>query len=121
MNKSILKITTVLLFMIVCFLAFLPNYNELPEVISISSVLNHMVAFVVLSGLLHVSFEWKIWQKVLFLSLYGVFIEVTQYFLETRYFELFDIVVNSVGIALFYVSCFMAQKTREKLILWRKI
>ena len=112
-NKYILyinKMITFLLFTAISIIAFLPNYNGLPPVVTISSVLNHMIGFFVLAGFLHVSFEFKIQTKILVLLMYGFFIESVQYFLPNRFFDFFDIVVNMFGVGLFYLLIFWFKK-----------
>ena len=101
---------TFLLFTAISIIAFLPNYNGLPPVVTISSVLNHMIGFFVLAGFLHVSFEFKIQTKILVLLMYGFFIESVQYFLPNRFFDFFDIVVNMFGVGLFYLLIFWFKK-----------
>ncbi len=84
-------------------LAFLPNYNALPDVVSFSDILNHFLAFLVLTFLFKFAYPaLKNILHVILLTLYAIFIEVVQYFLPTRYADPMDILFDLFGIALAY-------------------
>ncbi len=84
-------------------LAFLPDYSELPPIVSINDLLNHTVAFIVLTLLFSLSFthQWKHILSVLFL--YALFIESVQSFLPTRCASIEDIVADSIGMLIAYL------------------
>jgi VanZ family protein len=65
--------------------------------------LNHFIAFFCLLGLFDYAFPSGsgFWMKITLLFTYGVSIELVQYFLPLREFSLFDVVANTVGIALY--------------------
>ncbi|RUM61550.1 MAG: VanZ family protein [Sulfurimonas sp.] len=87
----------------ISFLAFLPNYDDLPDVVSFSDTFNHAAAFFVLTLLCRFAFpalQPKI--HVFLMLLYGLFIEAVQHFLPTRYGDPFDVLVDIIGIALAY-------------------
>jgi len=88
---------------VITVLAFLPNYNALPDVVSFSDVLNHFLAFLVLTFLFKFAYPaLKNILHVILLTLYAVFIEIVQYFLPTRYADPVDILFDMFGIALAY-------------------
>ena len=96
------KVLLFLLLGIIAYIAFLPNYEKLPEFVSISGVINHFMAFLVLSFLLDNGFEINKKKAFLFLFIYGFFIEFVQYFLPNRAFELLDLLVDMSGVFVFY-------------------
>lgn len=91
------------LLLIISYLAFLPNYDNLPQVVSISDVINHFAAFFTLSFFLYKGFNTTIVKLFLILSIYGLFIETVQYFLPNRVFSLEDIFVDLVGVIVFVI------------------
>ena len=96
------KFLFVLLIVIISAIAFLPNYDKLPEVVSISGVINHFVAFFVLAFFLDNAYQPTIKKALILLFAYGFFIEFVQYFLPNRCFELLDLVVDISGVLVFY-------------------
>lgn len=82
----------------VTILAVLPDYNALPQIVSVSDLLNHAAAFSVLSILY--TFAYSPTQKQIMITLisYGAMIEAIQSFLPTRYASIEDLVADSVGI-----------------------
>ena len=96
------KLVFVLLIVIISAIAFLPNYDKLPEVVSISGVINHFVAFLVLAFFLNNGYKLNSKNVFLLLFTYGFFIEAVQYFLPNRCFELLDLVVDMSGVGAFY-------------------
>lgn len=102
--RQLSKICFVSLVIIISYIAFLPNYNDLPEFTSVSDVLNHFFAFFVLSIFLDQGFTPKIGQAFLLLFIYGFFIETVQHFLPNRVFDLMDIAVDMVGVCTYYLG-----------------
>ncbi len=98
------KICFVSLVIIISYIAFLPNYDDLPEFTSISDVLNHFFAFFVLALFLDQGFLPKIRNAFLLLFVYGFFIEAVQHFLPNRVFDLMDIIVDMIGICAYYLG-----------------
>jgi len=85
-------------------LAFLPNYNALPKLLSFSDLLNHTIAFITLSYLLQKSYKTLTNTNAFtLLFIYAVGIEVVQHFLPTRVASLSDIVADVTGILLGFV------------------
>ncbi len=84
-------------------LAFLPNYNTLPDALSFSDILNHFIAFATLALLFQYAYpELKNTLQVILLILYAVAIEIVQYFLPTRSADPLDVFFDMLGILLAY-------------------
>lgn len=96
--------TKILFFTALCsisVLAVLPDYSGLPEVISISDILNHSAAFCTLFILHRLSYtHTSTLTTVLLLFIYAVLIELVQSFLPTREASLSDILADLLGIFL---------------------
>jgi len=87
----------------ISILAFLPDYDALPPIVSFSDLLNHTIAFVVLfilATLGHPSILVK--QIVYALVIYAFFIEAVQYFLPTRFASWSDIGADVAGLIIGY-------------------
>ncbi|MFA6143999.1 MAG: VanZ family protein [Sulfurimonas sp.] len=94
-------------------LAFLPNYSALPSIVSISDLINHGVAFTVLTILYCFSYTHST-QRVLFsLFSYALFIEFVQAFLPTRCASLEDVIADSVGLLIGMVLSIRIKKLRS--------
>lgn len=80
-------------------LAFLPTYAPLPDVVSVSDLLNHFIAFVTLY-LLHTAAYpgLSVKRRSALLLGYGLFIEAVQYFLPARQASAGDVAVDAAGI-----------------------
>lgn len=96
----IVKIAFFLTLLIISTLAFLPDYSELPPVVSFSDKLNHTAAFSVLFLLYRFSFTHAIQRIVISLLFYAIFIEVVQSFLPTREASIEDVFADSIGLIL---------------------
>ena len=101
-SKNIAKIIFITFAVVIAYIAFLPNYKELPDLVSISGVINHFVAFLVLAFFLDRGFSVSAKMAFILLFIYGFFIEAVQYFLPNRCFELLDLVVDMSGVLVFY-------------------
>jgi len=97
------KFSFIALVFIIAYIAFLPNYEALPEFTSLSDILNHFAAFLVLALFLDIGFQVKIRTAFLILMSYGLFIEVVQYFLPNRHFDLLDVLVDLTGCIVYYL------------------
>ena len=93
------KLLFAVTFSAVTVLAFLPSYEPLPDVFSVSDVINHFLAFVTLY-LLHTAAYPSVSRRTRSAVLlgYGVFIEAVQAFLPTRQASVSDIAVDSAAI-----------------------
>ena len=97
------RLICLLTLLIVSYLAFAPN--EYTVEISTWDKLNHFVAFLVLAILLDLSYpktpfhNWKFGS----LYIYGVVIELVQWFLPTRDFSVWDIVADTCGLTIYWL------------------
>jgi len=95
----------------ISFISFLPNYNNLPQIASLSDHLNHFIAFFTLSFLLMHGLNLSKQSTIYYMLLYGISIECFQYFLPNRVFGLDDIVFDMLGVFIFtkiyerYLNC----------------
>ncbi|MFY9143112.1 VanZ family protein [Sulfuricurvum sp.] len=81
-------------------LAVIPDYSCLPSAVSISDLLNHSIAFSVLTLLYRLSFSHT-WKRILAsLFAYALLIELVQAFLPTRCASIEDVVADSVGMVI---------------------
>ena len=91
-------------FTAITILAFLPNYDNLPDIVSFSDLLNHAIAFTTLAVLLQKAYITLPYSKIiLLLSFYAITIEVVQNFLPTRVASLSDIVADVTGLLLAFI------------------
>jgi VanZ family protein len=97
---SIIRHLTLFLWLIITTLAFIPSYEPLPEIMSLSDKLNHFVAFAVLLIFTHYSRIVGFKKLIGVLVGYALFIEVVQHFLPTRYFSLLDVVADGIGVVI---------------------
>jgi len=94
-----LRLIFFLALIVITTIAFLPNYDDLPQIASFSDLLNHAFAFFVLYLLLDIAYlQVNTKYKIAFLLFYAFFIEAVQYFLPTRCADFLDILADSVGI-----------------------
>lgn len=100
------KISFLALILIISYIAFLPNYNDLPKFTTISDVLNHFFAFFVLSIFLDYGFSPKFKCMLIILFIYGFFIESVQYFLPNRMFDFLDIAVDMLGVGAYVAGSY---------------
>lgn len=86
-------------FAIITLLAFIPSYEPLPEVVSISDKLNHFAAFAALYALHAYAYPAVgIRQRFLLLLAYGIGIEAIQSLLPTRSASVEDIAVDATAL-----------------------
>ena len=89
----------------ITILAFLPDYDALPPIVSFSDLLNHTIAFTVLYILARQAFPTlRITYTVIALTTYAFFIEAVQYYLPTRFASWSDIGADVVGLIIGYIS-----------------
>jgi len=101
-------------FTAITILAFLPNYDNLPDIVSFSDLLNHTLAFTTLAVLLQKAYTSLPYSKIVVrLAFYAVGIEVVQNFLPTRVASLSDIAADVTGLLLAFIIL------RVPLKLWR--
>jgi len=95
----------------ITILAFLPDYNALPPIVSFSDLLNHTIAFVVLFILTTQAYPTVQTKQAVFpLVLYAFFIEAVQYYLPTRFASWSDIGADGAGLLLGYVILLLLRR-----------
>lgn len=88
----------------ISYMAFMPL--QFPEVVGLElDKLHHVLAFLVLSWLSHVSWPKSGFNyvKIVTLVLWGAFIEIVQDQLPYRVFSMYDFSANLVGILLYWL------------------
>jgi VanZ family protein len=91
----------VVLLVIISFLAFAPVQNiKINE--NFGDKINHIVAFSTLFIIGNLCISLRI-RLVLLLILYGIFIEIVQYFLPYRIFSFYDILADIIGICVGFI------------------
>ncbi|MGA9045877.1 VanZ family protein [Sulfuricurvum sp.] len=98
----------------ISILALLPNYNALPPIVSVSDLLNHAAAFVLLSFLYTLAYSHSFRRIALTLIGYGLLIELVQAFLPTRFASIEDVIADSVGILAGLAGVKMFRSLRER-------
>ncbi len=88
----------------ISYLAFTSEEYTLVE--STNDKLDHLAAFFVLALLADFSFpeQGYHWPKILPLLLFGLFIEIIQYFLPYRTFSWFDFLTDCIGLLCYGLS-----------------
>lgn len=116
MLRRFFQLLFVVLAWVIAVIAFLPNYDTLPEFTTFSDILNHFGAFFVLAYCFDQGFQTT--SKWLFgvLFIYGALIEIVQHFLPNRAFELLDLAVDMGGVgvyvgAMYVYGYFMHRRT----------
>jgi VanZ family protein len=64
---------------------------------------NHFIAFFTLFILLSFAYKLSLLKRVLILVLFGIQIEIVQYFIPAREFSLLDIVADSIGVFIGFI------------------
>lgn len=85
-------------FCAISYLALTPL--DIPELHGMWDKSNHLAAFITLAFLLDFAVSGY-WRKWLTLACYGVAIEVAQWFVGYRFFELSDILADCIGITIY--------------------
>ncbi|MBI5026114.1 MAG: VanZ family protein [Nitrospirae bacterium] len=89
---------------VIFILAVVPNYNYLPDVFSISDLLNHFMAFFMLSILFDSAYRsLRPMNKMIILFSYGLFIEIVQYFVPYRDFSFIDLSIDGLAVSLYFL------------------
>ncbi len=93
--------------LLICFLSFYP----VPQTPT-SDKLNHFIAFLVFAILLRLTYKTGYWAVFIYSLLFGIFIEIVQYFLPYRSSELQDVVADLFGTlsGMFLYSVFDLSK-----------
>jgi VanZ family protein len=94
------RIIIIILWLSVTILALIPGSEKLPEILTLSDKLNHLVAFSVLFIMTTLSKVMPQNQLFIVLFIYAWFIEIVQYFMPTRWFSALDVVADVLGVIL---------------------
>ena len=113
MHINIFRISFI--FCIVAILYLATTIREIEVVSNNWDKLNHIFAFILLYILLSVGYEKRVFINVLFLLLYGILIEVIQYFIPNREFSILDIFADLVGIFIGYLFICIYKKIKQEL------
>jgi len=100
-KNFIFNFTFLITIISISFISFLPNYNTLPPIASLSDHLNHFIAFFTLTFLLIYGLKLTKKLTIFYMLLYGIAIECFQYFLPNRVFGLDDILFDMLGVFIF--------------------
>ncbi len=97
----VFRITLVVSLLLITFLATMEL--ELPAITSVDDKFGHVLAFLYLALLVDYSFPASRFNllKVMLLLLYGVVIELIQYFIPHRMFSLLDLLANGIGVVIY--------------------
>jgi VanZ family protein len=93
-----------------------------PLLTSVNDKLSHIFAFVYLAFLLDFSFQDSRFDmlKVFLLLVYGLLIEVIQYFIPYRTFSFLDLLADGVGVALYVLIIPMLKYMPLVKLRWRE-
>ncbi len=107
--------------LLICFFAFAPVEDTL--VASVNDKLQHFSAFFVLALLLDFAFPRAPyrWRKCLLLVVYGLLIEVVQYFLPWRSFSLLDWAVDIAALLTYGISTPLLKKIPLLRLRWQNV
>ena len=82
-----------------------------PTLGPLSDKWTHFLAFAILTILLRLSYRISAVQTTLFLFLYGILIEFSQYFTPNRCAETLDVVADMIGVAIGLLLYMFLQKS----------
>jgi len=81
----------------VAYIAAVLPQELAPTIGTLSDKAHHILAFLVLGILIRLAYAIDYWAALLWLLGFGVFIEISQYFVEGRCSEINDILADSIG------------------------
>ena len=81
----------------VAYIAAVLPQELAPTIGTLSDKAHHILAFLVLGILIRLAYAIDYWTALLWLLGFGVFIEISQYFVEGRCSEINDILADSIG------------------------
>ena len=101
MQKSIKKIAQLALYVELLVIEFLATTTtvHIEIVESMWDKANHFIAFFTLYITFYIAYSLKMWQKFMLLLLFGMQIEIVQYFIG-REFSLYDLLADGIGITI---------------------
>ena len=83
--------------LIVAYVAAVLPQDIAPAVPELSDKAHHVFAFILLGLLLRLAYNVNYWYGLLMLVGFGMFIEISQYFTETRVAEEKDVIADLIG------------------------
>ena len=105
--------------LVICFIAIeylATTTQEIKPLAHTWDKANHFIAFMTLYILLSLAYKnLSILMKIALLLAFGMQIEIVQSFIPGRDFSGFDVVADSVGIAIGIVTYYFYEKYRRKL------
>ncbi len=103
----------------VVYLAFAPIDHTM--IGRINDKASHIFAFFMLALLADFSFPRKDfgWHKILPLVLFGLVVEIMQYFLQLGFFSLFDLLADVLGLILYAFSYPLLKRLPFIQLRWR--
>ena len=107
------RLFRILLFITTAIITYLALFPRSPDLLqSTWDKMNHAIAFCTLSFLVNHSFPNRPFgfSKVFSIILYGLILEICQYFLPNRIFSLLDLAANILGILLYFMLIPLAQR-----------
>lgn len=100
-NQTGARLLLGLALLIITYMALTPIPDLLQQ--RVNDKLSHALAFALLAFLTHASWPNSAfnWRHGLPLIAYGIFLECAQYFVPGRFFSLWDVAADAVGILLY--------------------
>ncbi len=113
-NPNIFKALFILFFLFANWQMLTPK--ALAPLAAINDKLNHILAFGGLFVFLHLGWFNKkaLYYQLLFLFLWGISIEILQYFIPNRSFSIADIIADSFGLLLAFLGFIFYRKLIKK-------
>jgi len=115
----IISLIAVVYLALVVYLAFAPVDHTM--IGRINDKTSHVFAFFMLALLADFSFPGKDfgWYKILPLILFGLVVEIMQYFLQLGIFSLFDLLADVLGLILYTFSYPLLKRLPFIQLRWR--
>jgi VanZ family protein len=113
-DKRVLRVLFLILLIIIEYLA--TTTREMILVESIWDKANHFMAFFVLYVIFSMAYEnISLLKKVLLLILFGWQIEIVQSFIPGRFYSLYDIVADTIGILIGVIACYSYEYLKKRV------
>ena len=94
---NIKKFTVIALYTLIFALAIIPPCEGQASIPYLDKLIHFLAFFILSVGTLYAFRVTQIFQCILFIVCYGIFIEVIQYFIPYRSFEILDIIADIIG------------------------
>ena len=118
LKKIPVIIFTILIFILSSFRQKLPLPGEGVSAPDYSMYIYHIGEFGLFTMLLMLGFypQFKLYFLIGISLLYGVLDEIHQFFVPTRYFDVVDILCNSIGVVLGVIFCLIIYRNKNKIM-----